>query len=173
MEYLIYIVTALILIRYLNQYRIKLYTLKTQNQLLELKNEVMNSYLEGKMKASKHQIEEFKSIISGTESVLPKLHVWSMLYSWKITKVEVRINSIKEYNKDLIECPELSKAYTKYSEISAKYLFNKSVFSVVTIGIAIFIGKHVSSRCSRFIVRIKDSIKYNLVLRNNNITPSI
>lgn len=171
MNYLIYIVATLILVRFLNQYRVKLSTIETQNKLEELKHEVTINYLNGKISSDKYKIDEFKNLISETEIVLYRLNLWAMLYTWKITNVDDRIRGIQEYNKEVERCPELSKSYNKFSEISSKYMFNKTIFSLVTIGIAVFIGKHISSRCTRFIIRVKDSIKYNLIF-NNNITPT-
>lgn len=172
MQFLIYILPLLLVIRLINQYRVRVETLKTQNKLHSLRHELIIEYSKGQLAVGKDKIAQLNNTIIDTEIVLPRLNMWPIIYSWKITKPELRNERVSAFKKGLEVSPGLSKFYTKYAEISTRYLINKSMFSLISMGILYLGAKFVSKRFARLLVRTQDNIKYNLLTTHDVCHPT-
>ena len=158
MNTLFIILTITVLIRVLNQYRIRIVTLQTGNLISKLNQDVTLDYLEGRIQSNKVNIQSFRTFLDGTKTVMPRMTLWTILYrsivfSSKLPQIKI------DHEQEMRKCPELSSYYVKFSEISTNYLFKKSIFSLIFTGLIIFLAKHISTRCARWWLAAKEKVR--------------
>lgn len=170
MNWIILILPILLLIRLFNKYRVNLSTLKTQNKLNLLRGELIINYSEKKFNCDKQGVIGLHNLIVGTEMFIPKMNIWVIGYT--VVFRNRNISNRQAFDSSCLNCPEFKRIYTQYSEISTKYLFHKSIFSLLALSMMYFPAKHISKRCVKWILSFKEKVRYSIISQNDIYRPA-
>jgi hypothetical protein len=156
MVILLYLIPFFLTIRLLNRYRASNMDLSAEYEIRKLRDQLRLAAIDNKKLKKEPLIYHVDDLINQTDPVVKTINIWVVIYETITRRNKARIQ------KSNSDCEEATNFYNRYSDIVARNLVRKSIFSLVLIKMCMNATLHISERFSRFIESAKLNIKYHL-----------